>query len=77
MKFRPVGYVFSTPLGVSADLQSVVKKCPNLFVLRGFEIPVLRGRTRITYPAGRLSKEILVKNIKHSVVQTKYVNLFY
>ena len=43
--FRPAGYVSSAPLGVSADLQSAVKKCPNLFVLRGFEIPVLRGRT--------------------------------
>ena len=44
-EFRPVGYVSSAPLGVSADLQSAVKKCPNLFVLRGFEIPILRGRT--------------------------------
>ena len=43
------------------DLQSAVKKCPNLFVLRGFEIPVLRGRTFLMpdniYPAGRLTKE--------------------
>ena len=41
----PVGYVVHPPLGVSADLQSAVKKCSILFVLRGFEIPVLRGRT--------------------------------
>ena len=27
------------PLGVSTDLQSVVKKCPNLFVFWGFAIP--------------------------------------
>ena len=27
------------PLGVSTDLQSVVKKCPNLFVFWGFVIP--------------------------------------
>ena len=29
----------NTPLGVSTDLQSVVKKCPNLFMLWGFAIP--------------------------------------
>ena len=65
---------------VSADLQSAVKKCHNLFVLRGFEIPILRGRTflmPITYPAGRLSRTILVKKIMHSVVHSIYVNLFY
>ena len=27
------------PLGVPADLQSAVKKCPNLFMLWGFVIP--------------------------------------
>ena len=27
------------PLGVPADLQSAVKKCPNLFMLWGFAIP--------------------------------------
>ena len=27
------------PLGVSTDLQSVVKKCPNPFVFWGFAIP--------------------------------------
>ena len=27
------------PLGVSTDLQSVVKKCPNLFMFWGFVIP--------------------------------------
>ena len=37
--FRPTGYIVTPPLGVPADLQSAVKKCPNLFVLRGFEIP--------------------------------------
>lgn len=44
-KFRHDGYVVHLPLGVSADLKSAVKKCPNLFVLRGLQIPVLRGRT--------------------------------
>ncbi len=45
---------------VSADLQSAVKKCSILFVLRGFEIPGLRGRTFLMsdiYPAGRLTEE--------------------
>ena len=28
------------PLGVPADLQSAVKKCPNLFMLWGFAIPI-------------------------------------
>ena len=32
------------PLGVSTDLQSVVKKCPNLFVFWGFAIPGNRFR---------------------------------
>ena len=27
------------PLGVPADLQSAVKKCPNLFMLWGYVIP--------------------------------------
>ena len=27
------------PLGVPADLQSAVKKCPNLFMFWGFVIP--------------------------------------
>ena len=33
-----VGYAFP-PLGVPADLQSAVKKCPNLFMLWGYVIP--------------------------------------
>ena len=32
------GYACS-PLGVLADLQSAVKKCPNLFMLWGYVIP--------------------------------------
>ena len=36
--FRSAGYAHP-PLGVPADLQSAVKKCPNLFMLWGFVIP--------------------------------------
>ena len=36
--FRSAGYV-RPPLGVPADLQSAVKKYPNLFMLWGFAIP--------------------------------------
>ena len=36
--FRSAGYAFP-PLGVPADLQSAVKKCPNLFMLWGYVIP--------------------------------------
>ena len=36
---RSAGYAFP-PLGVPADLQSAVKKCPNLFMLWGFAISV-------------------------------------
>ena len=44
MHIRSAGYVHSAgyahpPLGVPADLQSAVKKCPNLFMLCGFAIP--------------------------------------
>ena len=35
---RSVGYA-RPPLGVPADLQSAVKKCPNLFMLWGYVIP--------------------------------------
>ena len=35
---RSAGYAFP-PLGVPADLQSAVKKCPNLFMLWGYVIP--------------------------------------
>ena len=35
---RSTGYV-RPPLGVPADLQSAVKKCPNLFMLWGYVIP--------------------------------------
>ena len=35
---RSAGYA-RPPLGVPADLQSAVKKCPNLFMLWGFAIP--------------------------------------
>ena len=37
-KARCAGYA-RPPLGVPADLQSAVKKCPNLFMLWGFAIP--------------------------------------
>ena len=36
--FRSAGYAHP-PLGVPADLQSAVKKCPNLFMLWGYVIP--------------------------------------
>ena len=56
-------------ISTTYDLQSAVKKCPNLFVLRGFEIPVLRGRTFLMpdniYPAGRLTKENTSQNTLH------------
>ena len=39
--FRHDGYIVHPSLGVSADLQSAFKKCPNLFVLRGFIIPAI------------------------------------
>ena len=38
IKFRSVGYARPS-LGVSADLQSAVKKCPNHFMLWGYVIP--------------------------------------
>ena len=38
MRIRSAGYAFP-PLGVPADLQSAVKKCPNLFMLWGYVIP--------------------------------------
>ena len=38
MPVRSAGYV-RPPLGVPADLQSAVKKCPNLFMLWGYVIP--------------------------------------
>ena len=38
MYLRSAGYAFP-PLGVPADLQSAVKKCPNLFMLWGYVIP--------------------------------------
>ena len=38
LALRSVGYA-RPPLGVPADLQSAVKKCPNLFMLWGFAIP--------------------------------------
>ena len=56
------------------DLQSAVKKCPNLFVLRGFEIPVMQGRTflmpdnisgRTPDGRGRLTKENTCQNTLH------------
>ena len=37
--WTPGGDCSFLPLGVSTDLQSVVKKCPNLFVFWGFVIP--------------------------------------
>ena len=37
-RLRSAGYA-RPPLGVPADLQSAVKKCPNLFMLWGFVIP--------------------------------------
>ena len=36
--FRSAGYA-RPPLGVPADLQSAVKKWPNLFMLWGYVIP--------------------------------------
>ena len=36
-----------SPLGVLADLQSAVKKCPNLFMLWGFAIPSNQAVTSI------------------------------
>ena len=46
------------PLGVSTDLQSVVKKCPNPFVFWGFAIPSNRFRLichwGISNPPGRV-----------------------
>ena len=36
--YHSVGYVYP-PLGVPADLQCAVKKCPNLFMLWGYVIP--------------------------------------
>ena len=37
-RIHSAGYA-RPPLGVLADLQSAVKKCPNLFMLWGFAIP--------------------------------------
>ena len=36
------------PLGVPADLQSAVKKCPNLFMLWGYVIPSLQAAAGIS-----------------------------
>ena len=45
MPIRSVGYA-RPPLGVPADLQSAVKKCPNLFMLWGICYPQQPGSSR-------------------------------
>ena len=47
MPILSAGYA-RPPLGVPADLQSAVKKCPNLFMLWGFAIPSHQNSKRIT-----------------------------